>query len=106
MKQSTAFMANHSVDFKSITIESTDILTELTKKIKLNPTVDATGNQTVGYLPETEFANVWFELKTTVVGVTAVYNSATGDLEVTKGSNWIDGDTVGVLYSVYTTESV
>ena len=103
MKISNAFMANHSVDFKSFIIEASDDLTILTININVNPTVETSKEKTVSYPTGEGFENVWFELKTVVVGVTAVYNELTGNIEVTKAVDWVAGDTVGILYSVYTT---
>lgn len=95
-------MGNHNVDFKTFIIDSSDVLTNRTVKINLDPTVRTSESKTVSYPAGQGFNGIWFELKTSVVGVTASYNSATGNLEITKATNWVLGDTVGVIYSLYT----
>lgn len=95
-------MGNRNVDFKTFIIDSNDILTNRTVKINLDPTVRTSESKTVSYPVGEGFNGIWFELKTSVVGVTASYNSATGNLEITKATNWVLGDTVGVIYSLYT----
>lgn len=100
MKIANTFMGNHSVDFKAFKIDSSDVLTERTVNINVNPTV-GDSSKTISYPVGEGFENIWFELKTSVVGVTAVYNSSTGDLEITKATNWVIGDSVGVVFSLY-----
>lgn len=101
MKIASTFAGNHSVDFKAFKIDSTDVLTDRTVKINVNPTLPYSAEKTISYPTGEGFENIWFELKTSVVGVTAAYNSTTGDLEITKATDWVIGDSVAVLFSLY-----
>ena len=103
MKKSNLFLGNHPLDFVSFEIDETDVLTELTKKILVNPTVSENGEKTIGFPVGEGFNNIWFEIKTDVVGVTGIYNENTGELEITKATDWVIGDIVVVMYSMFTT---
>jgi len=100
MRIVNAFSENKSINTEYFEIEASDVLTSPVK-VKINHSI---GNQTVNF-PAGTYDRIWFELKTSVVGVTGTYDGVTGEVTVTKATNWVAGDAVVILYSIFKTKN-
>lgn len=101
MKINQNFLKNIPVDFVYFKIDSSDDLTQ-PKKIVVNPTISPDGDKTVGYPIGEGFNSIWFKIETTVSGVTGNYDPNTGEIIVTKNTDWAVDDSVAILYSIFT----